>query len=205
MSHQDSRSKAKEDSTGFAYERVIADICDLDWSHLTRDDLTSVAWVYYYFSVQFPENLEVARSLYPDDDRLLQLDEGERDTDNLSPFPGVAGVGERTNHDEFMRRTLELTPIAEGQRRRLEAIGQSYLMKSRAAESTTKVLSIASYEDGGLERVFGASESQRSIAEVKVSAHAKIAGRLYMASRTSTSSRLPQTTQKLSLGTISDQ
>jgi hypothetical protein len=37
-----------------------------------------------------------------------KLDHGERDTDNLSPWPGVAKAGEKMNRDEFMRRTLEL-------------------------------------------------------------------------------------------------
>ena len=44
---------------------------------------------------------------------LQELNRGERDTDNLSPSPGVAAPGERMDHDEFMRRTLELTPIEE--------------------------------------------------------------------------------------------
>ena len=92
---------------------MIDDICNLEWGSLTQEDLINVAWAYYYFSTQFRESLEIARSLYPDDDRLLQLDHGERDTDNLSPWPGVAAVGERMNHDEFMRRTLELTAIPE--------------------------------------------------------------------------------------------
>ena len=156
MSNQDLRANSAEASTRFAYQRVIGTICGLDWSHLSRDDLTNIAWVYFYFSVQFRENLEIARALYPDDDRLHQLDRGERDTDNLSPYPGIAVVGERMNHDEFMRRTLELTTIAEDRRRRLEAIGQSYLTKVRAVDSKTKALSIASYEDGGLEKVFAA-------------------------------------------------
>src|SRR5262249_4369000 len=111
---------------------------------------------YYYFSIQFRENLEVARRLYPDDDRLLQLDHGERNTDNLSPWPGVAARGERMNHDEFMRRTLALTAIEESRRHHLESIGESYLAKIRAMDDMSKAVSIASYEDGGLERVFRA-------------------------------------------------
>ena len=59
----------------------------------------------------FRECLEIARKMYPDDERLLQLDHGERNTDNLSPWPGVAASGEKMNHDEFMRRTLELAKI----------------------------------------------------------------------------------------------
>ena len=143
-------------SVGFVYHRVIDDICGLKWDRLDREDLINVAWVYYYFSVQFRENLEIARELYPDDALLLELDHGERDTDNLSPWPGVAAVGERMNHDEFMRRTLTLTSIAESRRRRLEAIGQSYLAELRAMDRMSRATSIASYEDGGLERVFGA-------------------------------------------------
>lgn len=140
----------------FAYEHVIDDICNMNWINLTQEDLINVAWVYYYFSVQFRENLEVARKLYPDDDRLRQLDQGERDTDNLSPWPGVAAIGERMNHDEFMRRTLTLTTISESRRRDLAALGQAYLTKIRAMEDDSRASAIASYEDGGLERVFRA-------------------------------------------------
>ena len=81
---------ARDNSTGFAFEQVIDDICELQWNELSQEDLISVAWAYYYFSVQFRECLEIACKFYPDDERLLQLDQGERDTDNLSPWPGVA-------------------------------------------------------------------------------------------------------------------
>jgi hypothetical protein len=143
-------------SARFTYQREIDDICGLNWEALTRDDLTNVAWAYYYFSVQFRENLEITRALYPDDERLLELDRGERDTDNLSPWPGVAQPGEKMNHDEFMRRTLALTPVTEASRRKLEGLGQSYLDTVRAADDITRALSLATYEDGGLERVFQA-------------------------------------------------
>ena len=133
---------------------AIRDICDLNWSRIDRTELTNVAWAYYHFSVQFRENLQAARDLYPHDDRLQELDRGERNTDNLSPWPGVAKPGERMDHDEFMRRTLELTPIVESERRRLREIGQRYLAVVRSLEKTSRALSIASYEDGGLERVF---------------------------------------------------
>jgi hypothetical protein len=67
--------------------------------------------------------------MYPDDERLLQLDHGERDTDNLSPWPGVAQPGEKMNHDEFMRRTLELAKIPEIGRIVLSDIGNNYLKR----------------------------------------------------------------------------
>jgi hypothetical protein len=138
------------------FEGVIGDICGLNWGNLAEDDLVRVAWAYYYFSVQFRECLEIARELYPDDDRLFELDEGERNTDNLSPWPGVAAAGERMNHDEFMRRTLELGKIPEGRQRNLAAIGQAYLSKVRAMDRNRRAMALASYEDGGLERVFRA-------------------------------------------------
>ena len=143
-------------SAEFAYERAIDEICDMNWAHLDHEGLINVAWIYYFFSVQFRESLEIARKLYPDDERLLQLDHGERDTDNLSPWPGVATRGERMNHDEFMRRTLALAVIPENRRLRLQSLGHSYLAKTRGMDKMSRALSLASYEDGGLEKVFRA-------------------------------------------------
>jgi len=157
MSGQQAISAVVRDITGRSgYEQLVDDICGLNWANLAREDLIGVAWVYYYFSVQFRESLEIARLLYPDDERLLQLDHGERNTDNLSPWPGVACVGERLNHDDFMRRSLLLTKIAEDRQRTLEAIGQDYLIETRALDAKIKAMALASYEDGGLERVFRA-------------------------------------------------
>lgn len=138
------------------YPEAISDICGLNWGLIDNVELTCVAWAYYHFSIQFRENLEIARKLYPEDGRLRELDRGERNTDNLSPWPGIAAAGERMDHDEFMRRTLELTPIEEHERDRLTAIGRSYLATVRSRDDTSRALSIASYEDGGLEKVFRA-------------------------------------------------
>lgn len=142
--------------TEFGYEKIIEDICRLNWASLGHDDLIDVAWAYFHFSIQFRESLEIARQLYPDDARLLQLDQGERDTDNLSPWPGVAVAGEKMNHDEFMRRTLALEAMPEGRQHNLAAIGQAYLTKVRALDRNTRALALASFEDGGLESVFEA-------------------------------------------------
>jgi hypothetical protein len=104
------------------YESVIQEICQLDWAGLTRDELSHTAWAYYYFSIQFRENLEIARKLHPDDDKLRQLEREECNTSNLSPWPGVAEVGEKMNHDEFMRRVLSLSPIDAAKRSELERL-----------------------------------------------------------------------------------
>jgi hypothetical protein len=138
------------------YKQVIDEICNLNWANLREEDLIRVAWAYYHFSVQFRECLEIARDMYPDDERLLQLDHGERNTNNLSPWPGVAAAGEKMNHDEFMRRTLKLTKIPEIGRIFLSDIGNRYLKTVRAIDPKIRALALATYEDGGLERVFQA-------------------------------------------------
>ena len=149
MINQETRSR-------LAFRDVIDNICALNWGNLVENDLVNVAWVYYYFSIQFRESLEIARKLYPDDDKLVELDSGERNTDNLSPWPGVAAAGERMNHDEFMRRTLELRKIPADRQRNLAALGQAYLSKTRTMDVNSRAMALASYEDGGLERVFRA-------------------------------------------------
>lgn len=138
------------------YQGVIDDICGLQWSALTGDEAVDIAWAYYFFSIQFRENLQVARALYPEDVNLRRLEREECDTDNLSPWPGVAQAGEKLNHDEFMKRALRLGPGPQWRRNFLCEIGRSYLRDVRASDPLTRALSIASYEDGGLERVFGA-------------------------------------------------
>ena len=90
MGSSQSSTLARVKSSDLTYEQVIDEICNLNWAKLNEEDLIRVAWAYYHFSVQFRECLEIAREMYPDDERLLQLDHGERNTDNLSPWPGVA-------------------------------------------------------------------------------------------------------------------
>jgi hypothetical protein len=139
-----------------AYQRVVDDICGLNWAGATPKDMMHAAWGYYYFSIQFRENLRIARALYPDDAKLVELEQEECDTANLSPWPGVAMDGEKMNHDEFMRRTLQLTPIPVDKALVFEVIGNSYLERVRKMDHAARAASIASYEDGGLEAVFGA-------------------------------------------------
>ena len=139
-----------------AYLLVIDEICNLNWRNINRDDLFVAAWAYYYFSIQFRENLQIARALYPDDANLKQLEDEECDTHNLSPWPGVALPSEKMNHDEFMRRSLELCPVDPGVRSRMEELGQAYLATVRDIEPMTRAVSISSYENGGLQSVFTA-------------------------------------------------
>lgn len=148
---QDEQSATK---SAFKFEKAIDAICDLPWEKLSEDELLRGAMAYYYFSVQFRENLEAACKLYPDDAKLKDLRLGECNTSNLSPWEGVAAEGEAMNHDEFMRRLLALDFITDIGA--LERAGDRYLAQVRAVDDQAKAKSIASYEDGGLEKVFSA-------------------------------------------------
>jgi hypothetical protein len=113
-------------------------------------------FLFGFFSVQFRENLEIACALHPSDEQLTQLRREECDTGNLSPWPGIAGIGEKLNHDEFIRRLLSLSVAEDERRDRFDRIGQAYLRSIRGIGDVPRALSIASYEDGGLESVFRA-------------------------------------------------
>jgi hypothetical protein len=146
------RGDGLEPRDPFAFEAVIDEICQLRWHTIGADEVIAVAKAYYYFSIQFRENLEIACRLCPHDQKLQQLYEGECNTDNLSPWPGVAAAGERLNHDEFVRRVLSLEAVDGDDH--LALIGQAYLDRVRQLDDVTRATSIASYEDGGLSRVF---------------------------------------------------
>jgi len=147
---------SKQITERYSYERIVDSICALNWTALSREDLSNIARAYYYFSVQFRENLEIARELFPGDQKLQDLSLGECNTDNLSPWPGVALPGEKLDHDEFMRRLLELASTGGDRRSYIDETGTRYLTTVRRMDPDTRARSIASYEDGGLERLFRA-------------------------------------------------
>lgn len=149
-------SRAMMIDTADRYRAVVSEIGDLSWSALTRDELMAVGCAYYYFSMQFVEAVEIACTLYPSDRNLIELRKGECDTDNLSPYPDVAKEGERMNHDEFMRRIVVMSALDRRERDRVERLGRAYLAQVRRLDPFTRALSLASYEDGGLETVFRA-------------------------------------------------
>ena len=71
MSSKKASAVAHTETPALAYEQVVGEICNLSWTTLSEEDLIRVAWAYYHFSVQFRECLEIARELYPDDERSL--------------------------------------------------------------------------------------------------------------------------------------
>src|SRR5271166_2372633 len=123
-----------------SYKPVIEEIVDFDWAGLDQKQMTAVAWAYYYFSIQFRENLNAAIVLHPDEEQLQHLAAEECNTDNLSPWPGVAAPGEKMNHDDFMRRVLILTPIEPAMETSLKTIGERYLAATRLVDDQTKAM-----------------------------------------------------------------
>jgi hypothetical protein len=138
------------------YHKVVDEITRLNWAVLTRDELMAASCAYYYFSVQFCESVVIACALYPSDEKLLQLRDGELDTDNLSPYPLIAKEGEKLNHDEFMRRILALSSLDQATKAKVADLGRAYLEEVHRVDPLTRAMSLASYEDGGLERIFKA-------------------------------------------------
>jgi hypothetical protein len=139
---------------GFVFELIIDQICRMPWEKISNHEVLKVAKAYYYFSIQFRENLAIACLLHPGDANLGKLYKEECHTDNLSPFAGITGVGEKVNHDEFMERLLLLQSIQ--QEGIIEEAGAIYLQKIRRIDDSIRARSIASYEDGGLSSVFAA-------------------------------------------------
>ena len=90
------------------------------------------------------------------DEKLKDLEREECDTDNLSPWPAVAAVGERMNHDEYMRRALAMCCLDSDRLCHLIAAGERYLAEVRKLDDVARALSITSYQDGGLEKIFRA-------------------------------------------------
>jgi hypothetical protein len=138
------------------YQKVIDEIGSFNWPGLERNELLRACRAYYYFSSQFVEAVHIACELFPSDQNLIALREGECDTDNLSPYPGVAEKGEKMNHDEFMRRVVESASLDQPARERVDNLGREYLAEVSRMDPLTRAMALSSYEDGGLEAVFRA-------------------------------------------------
>ena len=138
------------------YQRVIDEIDQFNWRQMEREELMAACRAYYYFSRQFVDAVHIACDLFPSDQKLIELREGECDTNNLSPYPGIAEKGERMNHDEFMRRVVESASLDQATRDRVDNLGREYLAEVSRMDPLTRAMSLSSYEDGGLETVFRA-------------------------------------------------
>jgi hypothetical protein len=138
------------------YLKIIDEIGNLNWQGLERHELMMACRAYYYFSRQFVDAVHIACDLYPSDRNLISLREGECETDNLSPYPGIAEKGEKMNHDEFMKRVVDSASLDQLARERVDSFGHEYLAEVSRMDPLTRAMALSSYEDGGLEAVFHA-------------------------------------------------
>ena len=69
-SRSDSGAEDSHERHAFAFESVIDGICAMPWERLSGDDILCVAKAYYFFSIQFRENLDIACGLRPRDAKL---------------------------------------------------------------------------------------------------------------------------------------
>ena len=141
----------------FKYVDVVNQIANLNWTGLTPADLAAVSEAYYFFSVHFCETVEIALIRFPTDPKLIELKDGECNTANLSPYPGIADDGERMDHAEFIRRANLLSILGLDEKERIAKLGTAYLATIRAIDPDIRVNSLPGYEDGGLETVFRAA------------------------------------------------
>jgi len=141
---------------GLSYKNIVQEIDGLGWENLNPDEVVRAVWAYYFFSIQFRENMFTACELFPEDEALQRLKREECDTSNLSPFPDIADFEEKLDHDEFVRRVLALAPVSEEEYVSFQMKGERYLSAIRAQDALSRALSIASYEDNGLLVVFTA-------------------------------------------------
>ena len=54
-------------------DQAVANIVNRDWRNLSEAEMVSATWAYYFFSVQFRENLEIATDFFPEDNNLRKL------------------------------------------------------------------------------------------------------------------------------------
>src|SRR5690242_3606228 len=138
------------------YQKIVDEICHFRWSEINRSELLAVSQACYYFSVQFCETVEIACRLHPFDHLLAELREKLCNSDDLSPYPGVAEPSEKLDHGKFMRRVLAMSSLDAATRARIGRFGAAYLAKIRGTGPETRVRSLPSYVDDGLEKIFSA-------------------------------------------------
>jgi hypothetical protein len=86
---------------------------------------------------------------------LIELCAGECDTDTLSPYPRVATVGEKMNHDEFMRRAVAMSSLdGDTQARQGREPRPCVSYENSQDGRVTKAMSLSSHEMAGWRRCF---------------------------------------------------
>tara|TARA_B100001989_G_C24540621_1_gene467343 strand:- start:1554 stop:2237 length:684 start_codon:yes stop_codon:yes gene_type:complete len=124
-------------------------ICNLGWEDLSENQVKRALHGFYFFSQKFVDNLRTASNLYPEDDGIKSLMQEELNTDNLSPYNGVADEGEAMDHDVFLRRVIQISGLSEEENEELFTKGKQYLEAMDQMPPEAQLQCLVSCEDGG--------------------------------------------------------
>ena len=136
MSSLPSSTLAAVEQSEPAYQRVIDEICNLNWANLERwRMLSGLCGLTTISQCNFGSVSKLRAKCIPKMNDCCNLIDGERNTDNLSPWPGV-GCGWRKNESRRVRCAGRLN--SQKSRRSdgsvLSDIGNKYLKSVRAID-----------------------------------------------------------------------
>jgi hypothetical protein len=91
-----------------SYKDVVSDIRNLPWCRLGETGLHQLMHLSHASAVEFAESLRIALSLYPKDELLQMMANGELKTNNLQ----FGNYTQTANHSEFLNHFLQENSIA---------------------------------------------------------------------------------------------
>ena len=80
------------------YKRIVERIKKLKWEKLTANDLQQLMVLSTFSAIEFAESLRVALHVYPENEELKKMAEGELFTTNLN----FGGYNLRGDHADFL-------------------------------------------------------------------------------------------------------
>ena len=123
-----------------SYKKIVDQIKQLNWQKLTVQELQQLMFISYASAIEFAQALRIARDLYPEDDQLRRMSEGELDTNNLH----YEDYSQSGDHSDFLKHFISKNSIRPNNRVR-SAIN-AYHETCAAFDNTTRAMSIFSRE-----------------------------------------------------------
>ncbi len=84
------------------HKKHVEQIIALPWERLSARDLQSLMHLSYFTAIEFAESLRITLNLFPDDNLILQMAEGELNTNNLSHD----GYNKTADHYAFLEHFI---------------------------------------------------------------------------------------------------
>lgn len=124
------------------YKSVVEKIKNLNWENLPPEDLQKLMYLSYASAREFAESLRIARDLYPDNENLKDMAEGELQTSNLS-FEDYNQAGDHADFLEFFLKKhnlLEVTP-------EIKTATEEYVNVCQSLDPKVRAMTIFSREE----------------------------------------------------------